>query len=218
MHPEIVMSAVPLGPSLGAWDQSDYETVAAHLKRGVGQVTSAGADFYICPGNTAHIVLEQIADDLPIPGLHIADAVSAEIFLHGWRRIGLIGTRWTTNGPVYGRTLARQGLDRLTPDEATGRRLDEAIFEKLCQGVFDRPTTDVFLSAIAELRDRGAECVVLACAEIPHVIDGQNSPLPVLDSTRLQARAAILEALSARPLTARSGWLEPPAAVARPHE
>jgi aspartate racemase len=207
MHPPIVASAVPMGLSLPAWESGDHQEVAKFLKRGVEQVADAGADFYICPDNTAHLVLERIADDLPLPGLHIAHVVCSEIAANGWKRAGLLGTRWTMNGPVYANALQRLGLEQLVPDEAMQEKLNAAIFDELCQGIFEARTTQLFIDAIRDLQRRGAECVILGCTEIPLIINANNSPLPVLDSTRLLARAAVREALRDAPISIRSGWL-----------
>src|SRR5688572_107713 len=116
MHPEIVVSAIPMGLSMPGWETNDHELVAHYLRRGVEQVAAAGADFFICPDNTAHIVLEKIADTLPIPGLHIADVVTNEMTRNGWTSAGLLGTKWTMTGPVYADALRRRGFDRLVPD------------------------------------------------------------------------------------------------------
>jgi len=207
LHPNIVLSILPMGWSLSGWESGDHTVVAEHLARGVQQVTDAGADFYVCPDNTAHIVLEQIADELPIPGLHIADVVCAEIASGGWERVAVLGTRWTMTGPVYARALERRGLAMLVPGERTRERINAVIFDELCQGVFTTETKDLFLGAIAEVRADGAECVVLGCTEIPLIVTAEDSPLPILDSTRLLARAAVRRALADPPITIESGWL-----------
>ncbi|MGH9914201.1 MAG: aspartate/glutamate racemase family protein [Pyrinomonadaceae bacterium] len=207
MHPTIVVSAVPMGLSLPGWQTDDYPAVARFLSQGVQQVADAGADFYICPDNTAHIVLEQITADLPIPGLHIAEVVCREITTHGWKHVGLLGTKWTMTGPVYARALEKPGLERLIPDEPMRERLNAAILDELCQGIFNAQTTDLFLQAIDDLKSKGAECVILGCTEIPLIITSANSPLPTLDSTRLLAKYAVREALNERPITIKAGWL-----------
>lgn len=201
------MSAVPMALSLQAWEANDYSVVAKFLAEGVQMVADAGADFYVCPDNTAHIVLEQFAADLPIPGLHIADVVCHELSKNGWKHIGLLGTRWTMTGPVYENALKRHDLERLIPEEATREQLNTAIFDELCLGIFNTSTTNNFLGAIEDLKSRGAECVILGCTEIPLIVTPDNSPLPTVDSTRLLAKYAILEALSERPLSTNSGWL-----------
>jgi aspartate racemase len=207
MHPRIVLSAVPLGLSLPGWQSGDHALVEQYLREGVRQVADAGADFYICPANTAHIVLEEIADDLPIPGLSITDVVCHEITTNGWTRVGLLGTSYTMTGPVYARALGDRGLDLLIPDHAMRERLNGAIFDELCRGIFTAETIELFVRAIADLASAGAECVILGCTEIPLIITDANSPLPALDSTRLLASYAVREAVSERPLGQRTGWL-----------
>lgn len=207
MHPTIIVSAVPMGLSMPGWLADDYPTVARFLSQGVQQVADAGADFYICPDNTAHIILEQIAADLPIPGLHIADVICHKATTEGWKRIGLLGTKWTMTGLVYAKALEKLGMERLIPDEPMRERLNAAIFDQLCQGIFNAQTTELFLQAIDDLKSKGAECVILGCTEIPLIVTSTNSPLPILDSTRLIAKYAVREALNNQPITIKAGWL-----------
>jgi aspartate racemase len=207
MHPDIVLSAVPMGLSMPGWISGDHSIVARNLTRGVEQVAKAGADFFICPDNTAHIVLEEIIGTLPVPGLHIADVVCLEIERHGWTQVGLLGTRWTMTGPVYAKALSTRGMTCLVPGESTREELNDAIFDELVRGVFTQETTNRFVTAIAELASRGAECVILGCTEIPLIITAENSPLPILDSTRLLAKYAVTEAVREEPVGRRSGWL-----------
>lgn len=207
MHPTIVLSAVPMGLSMEGWQTRDFAAVARFLSQGVQQVADAGAHFYVCPDNTAHIVLEQIAGNLPIPGLHIAEVVCREIVAHGWKHVGLLGTEWTMTGPVYAKALATRELECSIPDASTREKLHDAIFEELCQGIFRAETTGLFLRAIDDLRSKGADCVILGCTEIPLIVTSDNASLPVLDSTRLLAKHAVLEALNDQPIAVTSGWL-----------
>lgn len=209
MHPTIVMSAVPMALSMPGWEAGDHDAVGKFLGDGVRLVANAGADFFICPDNTAHIVLEKIVDDLPIPGLHIAEVVCHEIASHGWKNVGLLGTNWTMTGPVYANALDKLGLNRLIPEESMRMRLHAAIFDELCQGIFKESTTQTFIQAIEEVKAQGAECVVLGCTEIPLIINAENSPLPILDSTRLLAKYAVAEALKDG-LAVQRGWLPIP--------
>ena len=218
MHPEIVLSAIPMGLSMPGWEGDDRELVAMHLRRGVEQVARAGAEFFVCPDNTAHLVLEEIATSLPIPGLHIARVVCAEIRAHGWRAAGLLGTRWTMTGAVYARALEAHGIERLVPPAPRREQIDRAIFDELCLGRFEPPTTALFVESIRDLAEAGADCAILGCTEIPLIVNDDNSPLPVLDSTRLLARYAVREALSDREIRSTDGWLEiaPEAATVAP--
>jgi len=208
MHPNIVLSAIPMGLSLPAWEADDHEEVNTYLLAGVDHVAAAGADFFVCPDNTAHVVLEKYISNMPIPGLHIAEVVCKEIESKGWQKIGLLGTKWTMTGPVYAEALAKRNLEKLIPDEMTRAKINAAIFDELCVGNYKTETTDLFVNAIESLKQRGAECVILGCTEIPLIITPENSPLPVLDSTRLLAQYAVRLALSDVELKS-AGWLDP---------
>src|SRR6185436_13441386 len=195
MHPPIVMSSVPMALSMPGWENDNHEGVGKYLSQGVKMVADAGADFYVCPDNTAHIVLEKIASSLPIPGLHIAEVVCREIAARGFEHAGLLGTKWTMTGPVYAEALDRRGLKCSIPEEPMREMVNAAIFEELCRGIFRPETKRLFVEAIDDVRSKGADCVILGCTEIPIIVRQDDSPLPVLDSTRLLAKYAVREAL-----------------------
>lgn len=206
-HPEIVVSAIPMSLSMPGWNNDDHDQVAFQLSRGVDQLKAAGADFFICPDNTAHIVLEPNIHQLALPGLHIAEVVCAEIKSKGWKKAALLGTNWTMTGPVYARIMEDMGIERLIPNENTRQAIHDAIFTELCNGVFTAETTQVFVEAIETLKMQGAECVILGCTEIPLIINEENSPLPTLDSTRLLAKYAVKESIKGSSAS-KTGWVK----------
>ena len=110
-------------------------------------------------------------------------------------------------GPVYEKALAQRSLERIIPDENFRSIINTAIFDELCQGIFKKETTDIFLNAIHQLKDAGAECVILGCTEIPLIVNSANSPLPILDSTRLLAKYAVNEALKEKASSVEAGWI-----------
>src|SRR5262245_8822127 len=196
MHPPVVLSAVPMALSMPGWRANDLARVEPHLVEGVRLLARAGADFFICPDNTAHLVLERCVGDLPLPGLHVADVTCQEICRRGFRRVGLLGTRWTMSGDVYRRALAARSVERLVPEPPEQDTLDRLIFDELCNGRFGPAVAAPFLRAIERLKERGAEAVILGCTEIPIVVSDENSALPILDTTRLLARCAVGLAVS----------------------
>ena len=216
MHPNVVLSAIPMGLSMPAWESDDYEEIAKHLSNGVKEVEKSGADFFICPDNTGHIVLEKIIDSLPLPGLHIADVVCQEILDNNWKKVALLGTKWTMTGTVYSNTFMKNGLERLIPNNHDRTKINDAIFDELCQGLFKQETVDNFIRIIDDLKNSGAECVILGCTEIPLIINSENSPLPILDSTRLLAKKAVQLALKETELD-NNGWINPQITATNKH-
>jgi aspartate racemase len=67
----------------------------------------------------------------------------------------------------------------------------------LVYGIIKEASKEYFLNVIDELRSNGCDSVVLGCTEIPLIVLPGESSLPVLDSTRILARAALKFAVGA---------------------
>ncbi len=194
-HPRITMSGGAMAPTLGLWERGDLAALRQIFYEDAERLAAAGADFFILPDNTAHIALEQPGPDFSIPGLHIAEVVAAEAEADGRQNIGVLGTNWTMEGPVYKGALTRRSLERSIPSTEDREIIHNAIFDELCLGDFRPETRAEFIRIIGDLKQKGCDAVALVCTEIPLLITDEVSPLPILDSTRLQAKSAVAVAL-----------------------
>jgi aspartate racemase len=164
------------------------------------KLAAAGCDFFVCPDNTAHIALESLGEPFPIPALHIGEVVAEQAKRDGRRRVGILGTRYTMTGPVYPGALGRRGIEWAVPNEADRKVVDDIIFDQLCLGEFNDESRDAYVRIIDKLKAEGCDAVALVCTEIPLLITQEVSPLPILDSTRLLAAAAVDVATGEQPM------------------
>jgi aspartate racemase len=199
LHPEITLSGTAMHHVLGDYDR-DLAAVRATFARQAEKLAAAGADFFILPDNTAHIALEQAGEAFAIPALHIGEIVAERAVREGYRRIGILGTDWTMTGPVYPGALGRRNLDWEVPEAADRETIHRIIFEELCLGTFTAAARATYVAIIEKLAARGCDAVALVCTEIPLLVRPEDSPLPILDSTRLLAHAAVEVALDLRPM------------------
>jgi len=204
-HPDVTLDCIPLARSMAAWDAGDYRSVRVTLAVSVDRLARAGADFFVCPDNTAHLALEEPGPDLPLPGLHVAGLVAAQAARDGRARVGVLGTRWTMDGPLYPREFAARGIATELPGPDDRRAVDDIIFGELQDGVLRAASRDRYVRIIAGLASRGCDAVALVCTEIPLLIPPEVSPLPTLDSARLLAHSALDVALGAAPLPSWRG-------------
>jgi aspartate racemase len=189
-HPDVTLDCIALARSLPAWERADYQSVRATLAASVHRLARAGAEFFACPDNTAHLALEQPGPGLALPGLHIAGVVADQAARHGYARVGLLGTKYTMEGPVYPRALAARGIAAELPVPEDRVILHEIILAELVNGAFTESARQEYSRIIGRLAARGCDAVGLVCTEIPLLVPPDASPLPVLDSTRLLASAA----------------------------
>jgi aspartate racemase len=190
-HPEVVMHTYPLASYMRSIDAGDWPAVGEMLLASVDKVRGAGADLVICPDNTAHQAIDLIREQTPLPWVHIAEEVAAAAAGISAARLLVLGTRYLMAGPVYRRALHARGIECRVPEQADRNRINDVIFDELVYGHVADQSRDFVSSVIASGRDDGADAVVLGCTEIPLLIDAAHSSLPILDSTRILARAAL---------------------------
>ena len=196
MHPEVSMHTHPLAEYMVHIRTGDWEKVAALMLSSAQKVSRIGAEFAICPDNTIHQAFDFVKKESPIPWLHIAEAVAAKAKKEGYKRLAVLGTKYLMVGPVYPAMLQKFDIESQIPDEADRERIDAVIFNELVNGIFTDESRRYFNEVIDTLKERGCHAAVLGCTEIPLLVDPNDCPLPVLDSTRLLARAALKKALA----------------------
>ncbi len=199
-HPEITLTGVAMHTALPAWETGDLAALRILFKADAAKLAAAGCDFFILPDNTAHIALEAPGDPFPIPCLHIGEVVADQALRDGRRKIAILGTDWTMSGPVYPGALGRRGLEWAIPDEAGRATIHRIIFDELCLGEFRDESRAAYVGIIEKLATQGCDAAALVCTEIPLLIRPEDSPLPILDSTRLLAKAAVAVALGEQPV------------------
>jgi aspartate racemase len=191
MHPDVMLDCEAMGRIMPAWDAGDDAAVRAFLARSIQRLADGGCDFFACPDNTAHIALETAGPNLALPGLNIGDIVAEQAAGLGMTRVAILGTRFTMSGPVYRRALPAVGIEPVFANEQERADVDRIIFDELVEGVFTETSRARYVEIIGRLKqEEGCDGVALVCTEIPLLVTADVSPLPILDSTRLLARAA----------------------------
>jgi aspartate racemase len=172
-------------------DRGDWQGVGEMMLASANKLAQAGADFFICPDNTIHHALPYVVPRSPRPFLHIAEVVATSAVERGFRRLALTGTRWLVVSDVYPEKLRAHGIDFMRPNDSEREEINRIIMGELTYGIFKPEAVATFQQIIGRMKAEGCDAVVLGCTEIPLLMNDANSPLPVLDSTRLLARAAL---------------------------
>lgn len=175
----------------------DWDEMARLLIDAGQRVEDAGADLLLICTNTMHRVADQVAEAVSIPLLHIADAVAVRLAAAGHRTAGLLGTNFTMTQPFYRERLSSaHGIDTLIPPAADRDIIHRVIYSELCLGRFEGSSRREFLRIIQDLAGRGAQSVILGCTEIGLLVTPAHTDIPLLDTGRIHAEAAVDMALS----------------------
>jgi len=195
VHPEISMHTPPFDHYVKCLEDGDWQGVGDLMLSSADKLARAGADFLICPDNTIHQALPDIEPRSPLGWLHIAEVVAVHAVEREFHCLGLTGTRWLVESEVYPDKLSAHGLTYVRPSGTERDEINRIIMEELVYGVFKPEAIAYHQKVIEHLQAQGCDAVVLGCTEIPLIIHDSNSPLPILDSTRLLARAALQRAV-----------------------
>jgi aspartate racemase len=194
-HPEISMHTFSFAEYRRLSEREDWPGIAELMLASAQKLASIGANFLICPANTPHLAFPWLEPRSPLPWLHIAGMVADEAVARGFRRIGILGTRYVMEGDLYPKALESRSLAWARPDAAEREKINRFIYDELVRGVCSPEATAYHQQVIARLQAEGCDAVILGCTEIPLIISDENSRLPTLDSTRLLARAALRRAI-----------------------
>ena len=193
---EILMWSVDFAPIAAMQAEGRWQDAGRQLAGIAKRLEQAGADVLVLATNTMHKVADTIEAAVGIPFLHIADATALKIRAAGMRRPAIMATRFTMEQDFYtGRLRDKFGLETLVPDEADRALVHQIIYDELCVGRVTETSRAAFIDVARRLADKGADCLVLGCTEVGMLLDEQNAPLPIFDTTLIHADAAVNFAL-----------------------
>lgn len=169
----------------------DTDGLFRHFSQACLKLQAAGAEAIVLCSNTSHQYATALGEVLSVPVIHIGDAITEAVVAHRLKKVALLGTKFTMELPFITEKLAAQGIETLIPGEEDRNYIHETIFEELGRGIILPETREKYLHIIWQLIARGAEGVILGCTEIPLLISPQDVPVPVFDTTKLHAEAAV---------------------------
>jgi aspartate racemase len=194
---KIVMVSVDFAEVEAMQMAGDWDAATAFMIDAAQQVERGGANFLLICTNTMHRMADDVAANIGIPLLHIADATAAAIKAQGLDTVGLLGTRFTMEQDFYrGRLETMHDLKVLTPDEPGRETVHRVIYDELVVGQILPASRDAYRQIIADLVGGGSQGVILGCTEIGLLVKPEDSPVPVFDTTLVHAQAAVDRALA----------------------
>lgn len=196
--PVLAVESVNVFDVLGLCSAERYEELTEYLLRAIRNLAAGGAEFAALSANTPHIVFDRLVKRSPIPLVSIVEATCEEAVSRQYRKIGLLGTRFTMQGAFFKEPFARRGIEIIVPDEEEMEYIGGKISDELEIGIVKQDTLEMFLQIIERMkREDGIEAIVLGCTELPLLLNDGVSTLPCLDTMKIHVRALVDEIVRA---------------------
>ncbi|MDX8525164.1 aspartate/glutamate racemase family protein [Mesorhizobium sp. MSK_1335] len=171
----------------------DWEGAAVLLVEAARRLEAGGAEGLVICTNTMHKLADAVQAAISAPLIHIADATGRAVVDAGVKRPALLATRFTMEQDFYkGRLADKYGLQPVVPDQAGRDMVHKVIYDELCQGVVRSESKSAYLDEVGRMRRTDqVDGVIMGCTEITMLIGQGDFDVPVFDTTRIHAEAAV---------------------------
>jgi aspartate racemase len=197
-YPRIVINSIDAGRMLGLFGGNQPAEATAFLSGEVERLARAGADFGVVAANTPHLVFDDLRARATIPLISIVEATCEEAKARGFRRLGLLGTRYTMGARFYPDGLLRAGIEMALPSSEDQDYVHEKYMGELVNGVIRPETKEGLLAVVDRLKAReGIDGAILGGTELSLILrDQDTAAVPLLDTTRIHVEAIVTRMLS----------------------
>ena len=192
-EPSIIINSISLKQARGLVEEQRYPELVELFVKELRRLAAAGADFALLTANTAHIVFDDVERVSPIPLISIVQATADAACESGFKRLGLMGTRYTMQASFFPQVFARNQMQIHVPNENEQAYIHEKYFGELVNGVFSEETRKELSEIVKRMRDRdGIQAVILGGTELPLILrGGEVAGVPLLVTTQIHVRAAL---------------------------
>jgi len=151
----------------------------------------AAADFLVILANLPHLIQPQVEQASGRKVLSMIDVTLDAVRARGWKRVGAVGLGIPT---IYTDRFGPMGISAETLAQEQSDPLDRAIFA-LMEGRETDASRRSAHEAIAALRARAVDGVILGCTEIPLLLGDAADAPDLLNPAQLLAEAAVAKAI-----------------------
>ena len=176
-------------------DPKDWGVISEGLIKIAKNLEYSGAECLLLCANTPHMAADTIEKNIDIPLIHIAEETAREIKKQNLKKVGLLGTKLTMEQSFFKERLLKYGIEPIIPGKEERDYIHATIFNELGKGILTPELKTKYLKIIDDLKEDGAEGIILGCTEIPLLIQQSDCELPLFDTMLIHATAAVNFAL-----------------------
>ena len=188
---KILMYSVDFAELAECLANDDWNKIGDILVRAAKNIEQSGADCIMICTNTMHNVADAVKAEINIPLIHIAEVTADALKEAGISKAALLGTKMTMELPFYKEKLNAQGIEAVMPNKEDRALLNAIIFDELCLGIKEDTSKEHMLRMIAQLKEQGAQAVILGCTELGGVIKQTDTDMQLFDTTVIHVKSAV---------------------------
>lgn len=187
-YPEILIYNLPIPDVVEGLENP--EVTVDKLVIASKKLISIGAEFLVMPCNTVHYFYPSVVPKITIPFICIFLSTAKYIKDYGYKKIGFLSTETTIHYQSFGDDFERNGIELVYPNQSDQTSLTEIIMNILSGKKLDRDRSQL-ISICKRLQDAGAEGVVLACTDLPILLQQKDIDIKIFDTVDILAQSTV---------------------------
>lgn len=191
-HPEFTMHAFSFRRYKEHLIKQDWRGMGEVILESIVKLHGVGADFIVIPSNTPHFAIDLIQEKAPLKVMSILEITAEECVKRGFKKVAVLGTKYTMLGGLYDSILRQKGITAVVPDGTVCARIDHLIMNEI---VPSKVMPESVERVRQDIRQISCDGVILGCTELPEVYNEKNLGILAIDTTRLLAHKALEFAL-----------------------
>ena len=194
-HLRIIIDNNPKIPDRTAAILGKGEDPLPALQETARNLEKAGADFIIIPCNTAHYFLPSIQESVKIPILNMIEETAKETQkrISQIKKVGLLASIGIYKTEIYHQHFKKINIVVISPEEKDKEEVMNAIYA-VKAGDLSNEVKGNIIKIAQKLIDKEAEVIIAGCTEIPLILKEGDVSVPIIDPTRILAKAAVQKA------------------------
>ena len=149
-----------------------------------------GAKLIAIPCMTAHYFHRELTRYIEAPIVHAIHETAAHLKKHGITKVGIMATDGSIRSKLFQRELEQHGIEPIIPGEQAQKCVMSVIYDDIKA---NRPAgMDKFDLAANDLREQGAQAIILGCTELSLVKRDYDIGAGYLDAMEVLAQTCVL--------------------------
>ena len=171
-----------------AVNAKDFDGLARYFAGMISDMAAGGAEFTAIVAATAHICARELTALSRLPLINMLTEVRRALDAQGLKRVGLLGTRFTIEGRMFG---CLEGIETIMPDGARIERIHE-LYKEFVDGRGSDAKADELRKIAREFASRdGAQSVLIAGTDLSNVFTDSNAGFPMIDCAGVHIDAIV---------------------------
>ncbi|PIX68273.1 hypothetical protein COZ41_00600 [Candidatus Shapirobacteria bacterium CG_4_10_14_3_um_filter_35_13] len=185
--PPMIIYSIPI-PDVVESLENEQVTLEM-LQNTAKNLENNGCDFIVIACNTVQFLLENIRQAVNIPIIGIAEVNAKHLKTKGIKKVGILATEVAIEKQVYDGAMTNIGISLIKPTAEDQEIVTEVIMTQLA-GKTTRSETNKLANIAEHLKFQGAEAILLACTDLPLVINQKDTDVPLINCTETYVNEA----------------------------